>query len=81
MAPLAGLDSRPVAPLWNRLGAMVFRHGEHFYNFQGLRQYKEKFNPDWEPIYLAAPGKVRLPQILANIASLIAGGPAGVVGR
>lgn len=49
MAPLAGLENRSLAPLWNRLAAFLSRHGEHFYNFQGLRQYKEKFDPVWEP--------------------------------
>ena len=59
MAPLAGLEDRALAPLWNRLGALLFRHGEHFYNFQGLRQYKEKFDPVWEPRYLASPAASR----------------------
>ena len=61
MAPLSGLDVGPLAPLWNRLGTLVFRHGEHFYNFQGLRQYKEKFHPQWEPKYLASPGDCDCP--------------------
>lgn len=74
MAPLSGLDVGPLAPLWHRLGTLVFRHGEHFYNFQGLRQYKEKFHPQWEPRYLASPGGLRLPKILANVATLISAG-------
>lgn len=74
MAPLSGLEIGPLAPLWNRVGTLVFRHGEHFYNFQGLRQYKEKFDPQWEPKYLASPGGLRLPRILANVATLVAGG-------
>ena len=45
MAPFAGLEEHPLAPFWSRAGAFVYRHGEHFYNFQGLRQYKEKFAP------------------------------------
>jgi phosphatidylglycerol lysyltransferase len=61
------------------LGALVFRHGEHFYNFRGLRQYKEKFDPIWEPKYLASPGGLALPRILTNIASLISGGLKGVI--
>jgi len=81
MAPLAGLGDRALAPLWNRLGAFVFRHGEHFYNFQGLRRYKEKFAPEWTPKYLACPGGLALPRILTNVASLIAGGMRGVIGR
>ena len=78
MAPLAGLEDRALAPLWNRLGAFVFRHGEQFYNFQGLRFYKEKFNPVWEPKYLVVPGGFSLPKILADLASLIAGDVKGI---
>jgi len=53
-APLAGVEAGPAAPLWNRLGTFVYRHGEHFYNFQGLREYKDKFAPEWEPRTLRA---------------------------
>ncbi len=81
MAPLSGLENRALAPLWTRLGAFVFRHGEHFYNFQGLREYKEKFDPVWEPKYLASPGGFALPRILTDIASLISGGLKGVVAK
>jgi phosphatidylglycerol lysyltransferase len=74
MAPLSGFETSSVAPLWNRLGAFLYQHGESFYNFQGLRGYKEKFNPVWEPRYLAYPGGMRLPRILADVSALIAGG-------
>jgi phosphatidylglycerol lysyltransferase len=79
MAPLSGLEDRALAPLWNRLGAFMFRHGEHFYNFQGLRRYKDKFDPEWEPRYLASPGGLALPRILTNITALISGGLKGVI--
>lgn len=81
MAPLSGLDTRPLAPLWDRLGTTVFRHGEHFYNFQGVRAYKEKYGPEWEPRYLASPGGLALPRVLGNLATLIGGGIGGVVRR
>ena len=79
MAPLAGLEDHALAPLWNRLASFVARHGEHFYNFQGLRQYKDKFDPLWQPKYLASPGGLALPKILSNLAGLISGGLKGVV--
>ena len=44
-----------------RAGALVFRYGEHFYNFEGLRRYKDKFGPVWTPRYLACPGGMALP--------------------
>jgi phosphatidylglycerol lysyltransferase len=74
MAPLAGLEEHPLAPAWHRVGNFVFRHGEHFYNFEGLRQYKSKFRPVWEPKYLVAPGGIALPRILLDVSALIAGG-------
>ena len=74
MAPLSGFQSSPVAPLWNRLGAFLYEHGEAVYNFQGLRAYKEKFAPVWEPRYLAYPGGLRLPRIMADVSALVAGG-------
>ena len=80
-APFSGLEDRELAPLWSRLGAIVFRHGEHFYNFQGIRQYKEKFDPVWEPRYLASPGGLALPRIVTDIASLTSGDLKGVVAK
>jgi phosphatidylglycerol lysyltransferase len=81
MAPLAGLEHRALGTIWNRVGALAFRLGENFYNFQGLRQYKEKFDPVWEPMYLASPGGLVLPRILTNLATLISGGLRGVVAK
>ncbi len=79
MAPLSGMQDHALAPLWMRLGALLYRHGENFYNFQGIRQYKDKFDPVWEPKYLASPGGLALPRIVTNVAALIAGGLRGVV--
>jgi len=76
-APLSGMETRAAAPLWNKLSTFIYRHGEHFYNFHGLRQYKEKFGPVWEPKYLASPGGLALPRILVDLAALISRGPGG----
>ncbi len=74
MAPLPGLDRHPLAPAWHRVGNFVFRHGEHFYNFEGLRRYKARFDPQWEPKYLVARGGIALPRVLMDVSVLIAGG-------
>lgn len=74
LAPLSGLTHSPLSPLWHRLGGYLYRHGETFYGFEGLRAYKEKFHPVWEPRYLAYPGGRALPVVLADIAALSAGG-------
>jgi len=74
MAPLSGFDRSSVASRWQKVGAFVYEHGEAFYGFQGLRAFKEKFAPEWEPRYLACPGGLALPRILADVSALIAGG-------
>jgi phosphatidylglycerol lysyltransferase len=74
MAPLSGLEASAVAPLWVRLASYLYEHGERYYNFQGLRAYKAKFDPVWDPRYLAYPGGFALPRVLADVTALIAGG-------
>lgn len=79
MAPLSGLETHALAPLWHRVGCLVARFGDHFYNFQGLRTYKDKFDPVWESKYLAAMGGLALPRTLADIGALISGGYKGIL--
>jgi phosphatidylglycerol lysyltransferase len=74
MAPLSGLSTHPLAPLWNRVAAGFFHRGESFYNFQGLRSYKDKFNPEWEPLYIAVQSNWSLPSALLDATALIGGG-------
>ena len=81
MAPLAGLESSPGAALYDRLGGFIYRHAEHFYNFDGLRRYKAKFRPVWTPLYLASPGGLALSPVLLDVTALIAGSVGGIVSR
>ena len=81
MAPLSGMAEHPLAPRWHRLGRLLFSHGEHFYNFQGLRAFKEKFGPEWEARYLAAPGGMTPLFVLADVAALISGGVRGLIAK
>lgn len=78
-APLSGLENRRLASLWNRIGGFVYDHGEQFYHFEGLRAYKQKFDPVWTPDYLACPGGLAVPQILYEVNSLISGGIKGLI--
>lgn len=71
MAPLSGIENRPLAPLWNKALGFAYRHGDHFYSFEGLRQYKQKFDPVWQPKYLACPGGLALPRIVTDLTRLI----------
>ena len=78
-APLSGFERSHVEPVWSRFGSFLFEHGGPFYNFQGLRAYKEKFHPAWEPRYLVYPGGFQLPRILADVSALVAGGYRKIV--
>jgi len=79
MAPLAGLETRRGSRWTMKLGALVYRHGGHFYNFDGLRNFKEKFDPEWKPRFLVAPPRANILLIPTDAAALIAGGMRKVV--
>ena len=79
MAPLSGMSRRESAPVWDRVGGTVFEHGERFYNFKGLRAFKSKFHPEWQPRYLAVSGGVSPMIALMDATFLIGGGLKGVV--
>jgi phosphatidylglycerol lysyltransferase len=73
IAPFSGMSPTPLASRWHRLANIVWRFGGRFYNFRGLRAFKSKFQPQWEPRYLAASGSVGVFFTLADL-SLLAGG-------
>ncbi|MBT1512860.1 bifunctional lysylphosphatidylglycerol flippase/synthetase MprF [Bradyrhizobium sp. SRL28] len=79
MAPLSGLSEHRLAPNWGKIAGFVLRHGERAYGFAGLKAYKEKFRPVWEPRYLAYPGSWAMPQVLLDVTSLISRGTAKTV--
>lgn len=81
MAPLSGLDRDRLAPLWQRLGASLFQLDNDFYDFQGLRQYKEKFHPQWRPSYLAYPAGQNIAKVIFTITQKISGGLRGSFGK
>lgn len=74
MAPLSGVESPPLSSRWNRLGAIIWHYGNPFYNFRGLRVFKDKFSPTWEPRYLAASGTLSPFVALADATTLIGRG-------
>ena len=78
-APFAGIENRQLAPVWNRIGGFIHDHGEHFYRFEGLRAWKEKFDPVWSPNYLACPGGLAAPRILYEVNVLVSGGLRGLM--
>ncbi|HJT98863.1 MAG TPA: bifunctional lysylphosphatidylglycerol flippase/synthetase MprF [Rhodanobacteraceae bacterium] len=74
MAPLSSVGDNPYARINERLAALAFEYGGRFYNYRGLRRYKEKFAPEWTGSYLAYPRGLWVPGLLIDIAALVAGG-------
>lgn len=74
MAPLASVGRFQGAHARERLANLLFQHGEHWYNFQGLRFYKDKFDPEWTPRYMAYQNAWEWPAAITNVSALVAGG-------
>ncbi len=70
MAPLAGLTASPLSSYWHHVANVAWEHGGRLYNLQGLRSFKNKFSPRWEPRYLAASGIMGPFVTLADVAML-----------
>ena len=79
MAPLAGLEDERLDPLLSRAGAFAYERAERLYGFKGLRAYKDKFDPRWQPLYIAAPSRLLLPLGLGDVTLLTSGGVRGLM--
>ena len=80
MAPLAGVGESRYARTSERLVRLAFEYGNRFYNYKGLRSYKEKFQPQWRSAYLAYPHQMSPRFLLLDVAALIAGGYRRILG-
>lgn len=70
MSPLANVGVSNKASLYEKLARFVFEHGDSFYKFKGLHEYKNKFAPQWESRYLAYK-KSFLPFLFIQLVLLI----------
>lgn len=75
MAPLSSVGKSRSSLREEKLANLVFRYGGHFYGFEGLRRYKEKFFPEWQSRYLAYPASVSLPVLLIDLVVLVSRKP------
>jgi phosphatidylglycerol lysyltransferase len=79
MAPLASVGTQRGAHVRERIARLLFQRGEQWYNFQGLRFYKDKYDPEWMPRYLAYQNAWEWPVVIAHASALIAGGWARIL--
>jgi phosphatidylglycerol lysyltransferase len=74
ISPLGGVGKTRYARPSEKLARLAFEFGNRFYNYKGLRSFKEKFHPEWRSTYLAYPILTPLLMLLVDTAALIAGG-------
>lgn len=70
LVPVEEASDAETAPFWLRLGPYPFTQGGP-YHYRLLRKHARKFDPVWEPRYLAYPGGSSLLTVLADVAALI----------
>jgi phosphatidylglycerol lysyltransferase len=56
LAPLAGVGDHPDSTTQERAVRQVFELLSRYFPFEGLREYKAKFEPDWEDRYIVYQG-------------------------
>ncbi len=70
MAPWAEVGTSTDAPFRERVLGALAQHLDHFFSDEGLRAYKDKFRPIWEPRFLVYDGDAALPQVALAIVRL-----------
>lgn len=71
MAPLANVGVSKYSFLSEKIAAQIYNQGHIFYQFQGVRKFKEKYAVIWEPKYLAYKRKTSLLFTMAQLTFLI----------
>jgi lysylphosphatidylglycerol synthetase-like protein (DUF2156 family) len=65
LAPFAKVDEHTIA---GRTLRAVYEWGSGAFNFEGLRAYKQKWNPNWEARYICYEAEADLPTLAAAVA-------------
>jgi len=73
LAPPRGLGRRDTVSRWNRFGAHLYRHGEHYSDFNELRRAKARFAPRWDPRFVSSRPGLALARTIPDLAKLVAG--------
>ena len=70
MAPFANMGREGDATLPENIVAQVYERGERLFAYKGLRGYKDKFGPHWEPRYLVYQSDLTLPVVALALTRL-----------
>lgn len=67
MAPLSNVGESQKSFTQERIAHLVYEFGSRFYSFQGIREYKEKYSPEWIPRYTLYPRKAWIAYVMIVI--------------
>ena len=71
LAPLSKLDDN-ISSISDKFLIVIKKIGRRYYSFEGLEQFKNKFEPSWEPRYILYKGSAaNLPQIILGLNTLL----------
>ncbi|MEO5723698.1 MAG: phosphatidylglycerol lysyltransferase domain-containing protein [Ilumatobacteraceae bacterium] len=65
LAPMANITGDSVR---DRAMRLAYERGERLFSYQGLRRFKDKWNPQWVPLYLGYHVESDLPKVVVAIA-------------
>ena len=68
LAPFSGLQGEGPRSPAERAMDLLYRRGSFLFRYRGLREFKEKFLPVWEPRYLVYSSEMQLPGIALAVA-------------
>jgi len=73
LSALSGVGEDAGDPVLERTLHYIYGHINQFYNFRGLHEFKEKFDPEWMPRYLIYPNPTQLPAVVTALIRATAG--------
>ncbi|MFC5602647.1 bifunctional lysylphosphatidylglycerol flippase/synthetase MprF [Sporosarcina koreensis] len=71
MSPLSNVGRSKYSFVSEKVAAQIFLHGQYFYHFKGLKNFKQKYADFWESKYVAYRKKSSLTFTMAQITLLI----------
>jgi lysylphosphatidylglycerol synthetase-like protein (DUF2156 family) len=74
IAPLADVDRDENTSLVARVLGRIYERFDVFYRFKSLFEFKERFQPEWRPVFLIYREAVQLPSIALAIVRAHASG-------
>lgn len=74
MAPLSNVGRSKYSFLREKMAAKIYSHGQHFYSFEGLKKFKEKYCESWDGRYMAYKKRTSLIFTMIQVIMLVSNG-------